>query len=667
VSAPTMTATSNTVGRWMRSSLFPGAGAAVVFTLLTIAMTVPLSTAPGERALDLGGDTRLFLWTIAWDLHALREQPTRVFDANIFFPQHNTLAYSENLLGVALLAAPVYGFSGRLLLAMNSATLMLVALGGLGAFVLARRLGQGWTAALLCGVVFAFAPPRLMRVGQLHMLALSWVPFCLAALHRYFAQRRRVSLHVALWLFYLQTLSSGHGAVALGLAALGLAIHTAATTASVEPRRLLRDLGWQASIPILLCVLTALPYLRVRSEMGLARSLNEARFWSPNAQSFIAPATHLDRAVLNAFPALARDAERKARTYLFPGWLAIAMALGAFRLRREAHQVGAGEGRPHCGLLALELGMVGAFGLALVAHLSGGVRWQVFGLILTVRSAARPLIVAGLLLALRLAFRPRPRSLLLAWIRQWCAVFQLWLERRVGQAMSYYIWLGLLAFWAALGPAFGLYAMLHYLLPGFDLIRVPSRLYTLVVLSLAVLAGAGLDRLLRLFRPNRARILGALVVLLIAAEYVAVPLPAAPYSIETPAIDRWLATQPRPFSLVELPVADPGDEVRAARWHTHAMLHSVAHWQGLVNGYSGFTPPEHDRLFRLLASFPNEAALGQLEAWGVCYALFHPGHYPVGAWEQTEVQLGRFTDRLALVRALDDGQVFRLTRSRCGG
>ncbi len=651
--------------RTVPSWLIPTASVIVVFVLLTVVMTYPLSVAPGTRALDLGGDTRLFLWTIAWDLHALREQPTRLFDANIFFPQHNTLAYSENLLGVALLAAPVYAWSGRLLLAMNAAALALVALGGIGAYLLARQLKQSFWAALLCGVIFAFAPPRLMRVGQLHMLALSWAPFCLAALHRYLSTGRRGALHVALWLFCVQTLSSGHGAVALGLALLGLALHSHLTDRALRMRPLLRDLGWTALLPLLICGLVAFPYLRVRSEMGLVRNLDEARFWSPNIQSVVAPATHFDRAVLRPFPALGRDAERKARTYLFPGWLALALSLAAFRRRGaivEKHPEAAAMSR---GLLLIEVAFAGALGLALVSRLSGGV-WQISGLRVTIRDAARPLIAAGLLLAFRLVFRPRTRSVLLAFGRRTCGALQRWIEGRAGRAESFYVWLGLLAFWAALGPAFGLYTLLHHLLPGFDLIRVPSRLYTLVVLSLAVLAGTSLDRLLRRSGVTWRRALSALVVLFVTAEYVAAPLAAVPYSIETPALDHWLAAQPRPFSLVELPVADPRDEVLAARWHTQAMLHSTTHWQGIVNGYSGFTPPEHDRLFRLLASFPNDAALKQLESWGVCYAVFHPGSYSAEAWARTRGEIEHFRDRLTLVKAAVDGQAYQLAQSGCG-
>ena len=39
--------------------------------ILTLVFAYPLSTSPGSVAIDLGPDTRLFLWTLDWDVHAL--------------------------------------------------------------------------------------------------------------------------------------------------------------------------------------------------------------------------------------------------------------------------------------------------------------------------------------------------------------------------------------------------------------------------------------------------------------------------------------------------------------------------------------------------------------------------------------------------------------------
>jgi len=41
------------------------------------------------------------------DTHAFTSQPLAIFDANIYYPERLTLAYSENLIGTALFAAPL--------------------------------------------------------------------------------------------------------------------------------------------------------------------------------------------------------------------------------------------------------------------------------------------------------------------------------------------------------------------------------------------------------------------------------------------------------------------------------------------------------------------------------------------------------------------------------
>jgi len=47
-------------------------------------------------------------YIFSWDAHALLHQPLHLFDANIFYPERLTLAYSENVLGLAVFVAPLY-------------------------------------------------------------------------------------------------------------------------------------------------------------------------------------------------------------------------------------------------------------------------------------------------------------------------------------------------------------------------------------------------------------------------------------------------------------------------------------------------------------------------------------------------------------------------------
>ena len=138
------------------------------------------------------------MWTLAWNTHAFVHQPLSIFDANIFYPQRNSLAFSENLIGSALFAAPVLWLTGNPVLAVNVVSLLSVVLCGLGAYVLGRRVGLSPAAAVLAGLIFAFSPPRFLRFSQIHLTVVQWIPFALASLHAYLDGGRRRDLLLAI-------------------------------------------------------------------------------------------------------------------------------------------------------------------------------------------------------------------------------------------------------------------------------------------------------------------------------------------------------------------------------------------------------------------------------------------------------------------------------------
>jgi len=192
----------------------------LLYTALTAALAYPLSIHPAGRVMSAAPDTIYSLWALSWDVHALTHQPLSVFDANIYHPEHRTLAYSENLIGSAPFAAPTLWITGNPVLAMNLIVLAASVLCGLGAYLLACRLGISTWGAVLCGVIFAFAPPRFLRLDQFHLATIEWIPFGLASLHAYFDTGRKRDARMAVAFLSLQALSSGHGAVFLAMAML---------------------------------------------------------------------------------------------------------------------------------------------------------------------------------------------------------------------------------------------------------------------------------------------------------------------------------------------------------------------------------------------------------------------------------------------------------------
>jgi hypothetical protein len=542
-----------------------------VFVLLTAVLTLPLSLEPATRAMALSADTRLFLWTLSWDVHALLHQPLRLFDANIFHPEPRTLAYSEHVVGSAIVGAPFLLASGNPVLALNVVVLLSCVLSGAGTFFLARELGISRGGAFAAGVIFAFAPPRFTRLAQLHLATVQWIPFCLAFVHRYLRAYHRRDLIAAIFFFTLQSITSGHGGLFLLLALLALGLYLIAGRSFPPLRTLARDVGIVGVLLLALNLPFALPYFRVQREQGLRRTIGAVYDWVPNAASFLASPSYVDQALVSLVPPVAR-AVADAKAYMFPGWLTL-LLLAALLLPRRRE----GEGAP------------------------------------------------------------RPAG-----------------------DLGFYAVLAGLSLWASLGPPFGLYALLYHALPGFDLIRVPSRLAILTELALALLAGAGASRLLDRLRPPLRGCAGAVLVLLLAAEF-ATPLNAPVYPIETGEVDRWLAAQPKPFVAVELPVAPPTDAVASARFQSHYMLHSMLHWQPIVNGYSGFVPPRHEMLFDQLTRFPDEGSVRALETLGVNYVVMHRADYGEERYAKAvaDAQI-LFPTRLIVAHDAPDGRVYSL-------
>ena len=294
------------------------------FALLTVVMAAPWSLHPSSRVVVDNPDTHLFLWTLGWNTHALTTRPLHVFDANIYAPMPNTLAYSENALGSVPFAAPVLWATGDLVLTLNLVLLSACALCGVGAFVLGRRLGMGVPAALVCGIVFAFAPTRFYRMSQLHQNTVQWIPFALAFLHAYVQDGRARDLRIATALFTLQALASGHGGVFLMVAIAVIVAFHLLRGWPLAPARRLRDVGLTGALLLLPAVLLVLPYRRARAEVGLDRT---AEVWAVTPESFLASPTLVHQWLLSFFTS--RPVNDLANAFLFPGYLAVGLALVA--------------------------------------------------------------------------------------------------------------------------------------------------------------------------------------------------------------------------------------------------------------------------------------------------------------------------------------------------
>ncbi len=501
-------------------------------------------------------DTMLNTWILTWQAHELIRAPLALFNAPIFHPLPDMLALSEIIWPAAPMTVPILAASGNPILVYNLTFLGTISLAAVGMYLLALHVTRNRGAALLAGLFYAFSPYQFGHIPQVQLLSIGWLPLTLLYLDRFWATgRRHDGLMLALFMA-AQTLSTFYyGFQVVMVVGLYVLVRLLLQPKRPTVRRLGQILPWFALAALLILPL-ALPYLRVRADLGLERSITEAAHSGANLAAFFLP-----RGDNPIYPAALRS--------LVPG--------------------------------------------------SGDLFPGVMGILLAV---------------LGLIVWPKIRS------------SHSYLSR------IYLIVLALAAWILALGPRLKLsnsqpteislpFAWVFEHIPGMTVIRAPGRFSVTLYLVLALAVAAGAAWLLGRIQQRVAR--GAVWALLIAIclgeflagreTFIALTMPSlAP----APPAYAWLAQQP-PGALLELPLTSEidqgppqgstvGDGAYDAWPDLNRMRYQffqTAHWQPLIDGYSGFRPPHHRELGLTLAGFPDERSVTLLRGLGVTWVLVH--------------------------------------------
>ena len=209
------------------------------------------------------------------------------------------------------------------------------------------------------------------------------------------------------------------------------------------------------------------------------------------------------------------------------------------------------------------------------------------------------------------------------------------LRRSASGTEALYAALGLAFFVLSWGPLATLdgsvvslpYKLFYDFVPGFGSLRVPTRMWAIVMLSVAVLAALGLRAVLEGLGGRRAGVVLVAVVLLAALEF-APSLPVERYKDRGPPSPEpayaYLAENAGEDSVVvEVPFASPADPFR----ETPRMYRSTRGFWKLVNGFASYMPGRYWERRGVLNSFPSPQSLDEMRLLGVHYVVVHPGEY----------------------------------------
>jgi sorbitol-specific phosphotransferase system component IIC len=613
------------------------------YLVVTLAMTWPLATGLArDIPWDLG-DSLLNCWILGWNsehilraLHGDWAALAGFYDANIFYPQRLTLAYSELLLAQTVQGLPVYATTGNLILTYNVVFLATFVLSGLGAFLLVRQLTGDWRAGFAAGLVYAFLPWRFGQMPHMQVLSSQWMPFVLYGLSRYFDTGRGRALAGAGAALVANNLSNGYFLLFFAPFVPAYALWEMARRGRLTDVRPWVGLGATAAGVAACTVPFLMPYVWLRQGTGEHRGIGEVAWFSADVYAYLTAEFNLTLlgSCLRTFP--------RAEGDLFPGFTplllsSMAVAMGLARAMATTRSAGGvvPSAATATGAIrrAAVLGgfvLAAVYGPVLLVVLAGyGGKFTIGSLDVRVNSvtnAARMLVVAAVLLC---AGSARIRAMV---ARGWRS------------PIAFFVLLVVVGWWLSLGPrpqswgrelnAPGLYALLYQYVPGFDGLRVPARFAVLVMLGLSVLSGFAVRDVLRR-RPAAGPAMLALAALFLA-ESTPAPIPvnvtasdkylAPPSRVfppwQAPPAYQHLATLPASTVVLELPFGDPA-------WELRYVYYSTVHWRPLVNGYSGGFPDAYLRLRSYLDDprrAPNDGFAAMMAA-GATHLVLHTAAY----------------------------------------
>ena len=377
--------------------------------LLAVAHTWPMALAPGRHSLNHNADAELNAWIMAWVAHQLPRDPAHLFEANIFYPAHDVLAFSEPLIVPALLGAPLAWSGASPVLVHN---LVLILGFALTAFVTCVAV-EAWTgslaAGLLAGSAFAFNTHTLTRLAHVQGIHLYGLPLALFALDRLI---RGGGVPAALLLagaMALMAYTSGY-LVVFAAIAIGVALLVRGGEWLPRARTMLPALAAAAVLAAIVIAPVYLPYRRVARDQRMLRPLAAVQEYSATPRGYLASAGRLH------FSAWSHRVFADPVDSFFPGVTVLALSIAALWMgvKRRRDRDDALRARVVMLAAIAVVGVVLSLGTATPVY---GWLFHVFSPMQGLRAAARfgNLFLLGLAMLAGIALAAwRPRALVAA-------------------------------------------------------------------------------------------------------------------------------------------------------------------------------------------------------------------------------------------------------------
>lgn len=608
---------------------------AVFFIAAAIVFTWPLARVFRSGVSDLG-DPLLNIWIVDWVQYGLLHQPLHLFDAPIFHPAKYPLAYSENMIAVALAMMPFRLLGFAPLTVFNFAMLLGFAFSAYGASVLARTAGASTFAAIVTGLGYGFCQFFFDHLPHLQIIWAGWLPLILAGLLRYWRTPAWRNAALAAAVFLANGLTNVYFLLFVSVAVFGTLL-LLFTAGPVRPFRDWFRLGVAFVLAGILLYPVLSPYRTVAALYEMRRGPGEVISGSATAADWF---SSTGRSALYGDIELPGDhGERR----LFPGVVPIAMSLLTLVLVPFVVQEATDRRRITRAIHILDV----AITAVAVARWGAIIMQKKFQLrmaghlIVSVESTPNLLFLLVLLIFLRCAIRI-PRIV--------TGGREIALRDFVARSrFPIALWCGALWVFIGVSGSLGANGWLHMFLYEhvypFQSLRAVGRWAVIAYVGIIPWSAAGIDIATR---HSKRLFVSAIIALAVIGD-VSTRLRWERVQAEPAPLYRWMAGNNVEGPFLELPMDDENAAYKYALASTH-------HHRMLMNGTSGFEPKLHMTLRDMTQRLEfNDVLQSLLETNRCRYVVIHGDGYSDRTVLASWIRGGIASGKLAFVNRFDHG------------
>lgn len=252
----------------------------IIFTLIyfifcSLYITFPLIFHMSDIFFEKVDDAYIS-WIINWNIHSFTTNVLNIFNGNIYYPYHNTLAYADTFITSSLLAFLPVKIISEPAVAYNFNLIFSFTTLGFCTYLLALYLTKSHLSSIAAGTITAYSPYALTKVMHLQLLEICWVPLSILFFLLFLDKKSFKYFLFSVVFFVIQMYNSFLPGYFILISCLFIFIYYF-WAKKIKPAQLpLGKIFLTGLVTFLLVLPTIIPYYQVSKEFNYVRDIRDA-------------------------------------------------------------------------------------------------------------------------------------------------------------------------------------------------------------------------------------------------------------------------------------------------------------------------------------------------------------------------------------------------------